>query len=116
MFGDSLENLYNKEMSAAQLTTLVNMLFPYPKPGGPREQTCKARTDYQRQEFLDVFYDAQDNQKFHGSALGFVNAYYDYLSHRDPSKNMSGSWVDRRFSGLISGNMINQSVLKEACK
>lgn len=113
MFGDSLENLYHTDLPARRLEHVVEMLFPYPKPGGKREQTSIARVDMQRREFMDVYYDAQDNQKFHGSALGFVNAYYDYLSHRDPGKNMPGSWADRRFSNLVSGDAVNQKVLKE---
>lgn len=93
---------------------LLPMLFPYPKPGGDREQMSRERIDRLREEFLDVFYDAPDNRKFHGSGLGFVNAYYDYLSHRNPTKNMPGLWEHRRLSGLVSGNDVKYKVIKAA--
>ena len=62
---------------------------------------------------MDRYYDAPDNRKYHGKALGFLNAYYDYLSHHDPSKNMPGSWTDRRLSGLINGNDIKGNVIRK---
>lgn len=111
LFEDSIENLYNLEMYDPKHA--VEMLFPYPKPGGKREWGSIKRVDAMRQEFMDRYYDAADNRRFQGSALGFVNAYYDYLSHRDPTKNMPGSWADRRFSNLVSGDAVNQNVLKE---
>jgi len=95
---------------------LLPMLFPYPKPGGTREVMSRERIDMLREEFMDTYYDAPDNTKYHGKALGFINAYYDYLSHRNPTKNMPGSWADRRLSGLISGNDIKTNVIKAAMK
>ena len=93
---------------------LLPILFPYPKPGGDRERMSRERIDAMREEFMDVYYDAPDNRKFHGTGLGFLNAYYDYLSHRDPGKCMPGSWEDRRLSGLVSGNDVKQRVVKTA--
>ena len=61
---------------------------------------------------MDVYYDAADNCKFHNKAIGFLNAYYDYISHRNPTKNMSGSWEDRRLSGIVSGNDVKAKVIK----
>lgn len=95
---------------------LLPMLFPYPKPGGDREVTYRAKVDMLREEFMDRYYDAPDNKKYHGKSMGFINAYYDYLSHRTPTKNMPGSWEDRRLSGLVSGNDIKTKVIKEAMK
>lgn len=95
---------------------IVPILFPYPKPGGPREQLSIARIDQLREEFMDVYYDAPDNRKFHGKAIGFINAYYDYLSHRNPGKNMPGDWSHRRLSSLVSGDAVKSKVLKEALR
>lgn len=95
-------------------STLLPMLFPYPKAGTPREVTSRERADQLRQEFMDVYYAAPDNVKYHGKSLGFINAYYDYLSHRNPTKCMPGNWADRRLSGLVSGNDVKRSVIKEA--
>lgn len=92
---------------------LVEKLFPYPKPGGARELTSISKVDALRSEFTDRYYKAPDNDRHRGTVFGFVNAYYDYLSHADPTKQMAGSWEDRRLSRLVSGESIKQSVLKE---
>lgn len=114
-FGATLGMAHSKRVGMYDLKqTLVPMLFPYPKPGGTREQTSRERIDKLREEFIDVYYDAPDNQKFHNTGLGFINAYYDYLSHRDPAKCMPGDWNHRRLSGLVSGNDVKTKVIKEA--
>lgn len=114
-FGATLGMARNKPLSASTIeAALVPMLFPYPKPGGDRYETSKDRVDKLREEFMVRYYDAHDNRRYHGTGLGFINAYYDYLSHRDPGKCMPGSWQDRRLSGLVSGNDVKVSVIKEA--
>ena len=93
---------------------ILPILFPYPKPGGPREAMSYERVDQMREEFMDVYYNAPDNLKFHGKAMGFINAYYDYLSHRSPGKMMPGRWDHRRLSGLVSGDAVKVKAIKEA--
>lgn len=116
-FGNQLEAANAHELGRMWVKNeMMPMLFPYPKPGGPREQLSMARIDQMREEFMDVYYDAPDNRKFHGKALGFINAYYDYLSHRNPGKNMPGDWSHRRLSGLVSGDAVKAKVLKEAMR
>lgn len=113
-FGLSLERAQHKRLLQSETMDLVELLFPYPKPGGAREQTSRERVDYLRGEFMDKYYDAPDNRKFHGTGMGFLNAYYDFLSHRDPGKNMPGSWEDRRLSGLVSGTVVKDKLVKKA--
>lgn len=114
-FGATLGMAQSKKVDTDTMEQdLLPMIFPYPKPGGPREQMSKERVDALRQEFMDRYYDADDNRKFHGTGLGFINAYYDYLSHRDPIKCMPGNWEDRRLSGLVSGNDVKVSAIKAA--
>lgn len=114
-FEKTLDMAGSKSLPAAQIeNVLLPMLFPYPKPGGPREVASKERVDQMRQEFMDVYYDANDNRKFHGTSMGFINAYYDYLSHRSPGKNMPGDWNHKRLSGLVAGNIVKTHVIKEA--
>ena len=114
-FGLSLGMARNKLMSSHEIEDdLVPMIFPYPKPGGDRYEMSKARVDNLREEFMTRYYDAPDNRRYHGTGLGFINAYYDYLSHRDPGKCMPGSWKDRRLSGLVSGNDVKVSAIKAA--
>ena len=114
-FGLTLGQARSNYITAGDIENqLVPMLFPYPKPGGEREQMSRERVDRLREEFMDVYYDAPDNMKFHGTGLGFINAYYDYLSHRNPTKCMPGNWDHRRLSGLVSGGDVKAKVIKAA--
>lgn len=115
-FSNVIDSMQGKKMTTEALNMLVAMLFPFPKEGGPREIAYKAKAEDLRQKFLDEFYDAPDNTVHHGNAFGFVNAYYDYLSHRGASRNTSIDWSDRRFSGLVSGLDVDTSLIKQAMK
>lgn len=114
-FQNVIECYQGKHMSKLQLESLVAILFPYPKEG-PREITYRAKVDEQRERFVDQYFDAPDNRKHQDTAFGFVNAYFDYLSHRSASRDTSMAWADRRLSGLVSGNDVNQSALREAMR
>lgn len=113
-FGLTLEQANNNKLSSSDVENMVALLFPYPKPGGAREHTSRERIDYLRSEFMDKYYNASDNWKYHGTGMGFLNAYYDFLSHRDPGKNMPGSWEDRRLSSLVSGNIIKDKLIHKS--
>lgn len=114
-FGLALSQAANKHLTMRRVERdILPMLFPYPKPGGDKYVMSKERVDRMRQDFMDRYYDAPDNAKFHGTGLGFINAYYDYLSHGDPGKCMPGSWADRRFSNIVSGSNIKMAAIKEA--
>lgn len=115
-FSDIIEQAQQRSLSASQFKVLLAMLFPYPKEGGPRENTFRLKADEQRQYFTDRYFDASDNRKHQDTAFGFINAYYDYLSHRPALRNSNIAWDDRRFSGLVSGLDIDSSILKEALK
>ena len=104
------------KITSKDYDNLVAKVFPYPKPGGPREQWSTERVKVLRSEFKDRYYDAPDNYSHKGTVFGFVNAYYDYLSHADQTKRMPGSWDDKRLSRLVSGDAVKASVLKEAKK
>jgi len=112
-FSNVINTYQGKHMSKQQLQALIAMLFPYPKEGGPREEAYKERADIARRRFEDVYYDAPDNRVHHDTAFGFVNAYFDYLSHRQAPRETAVNWNDRRLSGLISGLDINMGILKE---
>lgn len=114
-FQNVIECYQGKHMNKLQLESLVAILFPYPKEG-PREITYRAKVDEQRERFVDQYFDAPDNRKHQDTAFGFVNAYFDYLSHRSASRDTSMAWADRRLSGLVSGNDVNQSALREAMR
>ena len=115
-FEDALYLSSGKYLENGRLQDLISVLFPYPKPGGAREIMSRERVDAMRKEFYERYYLASDNDKDRGTALGFLNAYYDYLSHRSPTKCMPGSWNDRRLSGLVSGADVKTNVIKEAMR
>ena len=112
-FTEIINNSQAKKLTLKQVQNLVALMFPYPKPG-EREETFKLKADEQREKFMDVYYNAPDNQDHHGTAFGFVNAYMDYLSHRDPVRNTSVAWDDRRLQGIVSGLDIDRSILRRA--
>jgi hypothetical protein len=111
-FQNVIESYQGKHMSRQQLETVVAMLFPYPKEQGPRELTFRAKADEQRKMFVDRYFDAPDNRKHQDTSFGFVNAYFDYLSHRGATRETGVAWADRRLSGLVSGLDVNQGALK----
>ena len=115
-FKNVIESYQGKHMDRHQLSALIAMLFPYPKEGGVRELTYRAKADEQRQMFEDRYFDAPDNRVHQDTAFGFVNAYFDYLSHREASRETAMAWADRRLSGLISGNDVNIGAIREAMK
>lgn len=115
-FTSVIESYQGKHMSTRQLDALIAMLFPYPKDGGPRELTYRIKADEARERFKDLYFDAPDNRVHQDTAFGFVNAYFDYLSHRSASRETSQVWADRRLSGLVSGLDVAQPVLREALK
>lgn len=113
-FTEIVENSQSKVMPMQQLQMLIAMLFPYPKEKGPREATFRAKADEQRHKFLEHYYDAPDNRIHHGTSFGFINAYMDWLSHREPARNTGMAWADRRFQGIVSGLDIDNRVIKNA--
>ena len=115
-FSNVIESYQGKHMSMRQLEGLIAMLFPYPKEGGPREVTYRLKADEQRQRFKDQYFDAPDNRVHQDTAFGFVNAYFDYLSHRPQTRENSMSWTDRRLSGIVSGMDVDTKTLHEALK
>ena len=115
-FSSIIDQAQSRHLSMSKLELLVAMMFPYPKEGSQRELAYKVRKDEERKQFIDRYFDAPDNRPHQGSAFGFVNAYFDYLSHGDARQNTSTPWVDRRFSGIVSGNNIDRQLLKEAMK
>lgn len=114
-FSNVIETYQGKHMSPAQLDALVAMLFPFPKEG-PREQTFRLKAEEQRQRFKDLYFEAPDNVDHRDTAFGFVNAYFDYLSHRSATRDTSMAWADRRLSGLVSGLDVDTKTLHEALR
>ena len=96
-----------------EIDSLIAVLFPYGKDGGPRETESRLRVDEIREEFKQTYYLAADNANYLGTALGFLNAYYDYLSHGQLGKRYR-NFQERRLSGIVRGNAVNNQVIEQA--
>lgn len=93
---------------------LVEELFPYPKTKGPKYQTSCDNVDKIRETFMESYYMAPDNLRFEGTGMGFLNAYFDYLSHRPEPRGDAGAWEQSRFSGLLSGQNVKRKLVDKA--
>ena len=111
LFQEFVERSQGKALTRNKLDHLVELLFPLPKPGGPRELTFVGKAKQSRQDFIDRYFDAPDNRKYRDCAFGFINAYFDYISHRE--RNTAG-WEGKRLSGIVSGDAVNTKLIKEA--
>lgn len=110
-----IESAQAIKITKAKLNSLIEMMFPYPKEG-PREEAYRIRTDNLRRDFIESYFDAPDNAMHKDSSFGFINAYYDWISHRSAPRETSMKWNERRFNGIVNGVDINTHVLKEAMK
>lgn len=115
-FGRQLETAAGITKSENQINALIAMLFPYPKEDAKRYVTSKQRIDDMREGFYYRYYMAPDNDNYRGSALGFLNAYYDFLSHGESMRNMPGNLDDRRLSNLVSGMSVDTKLIAEAMR
>ena len=93
---------------------LVEELFPYPKVKGPKYQTSCVNVDEMREAFMNKYYMVSDNAKFEGTGMGFLNAYFDYLSHRPEPRGDASAWRQSRFSGLLSGQNVQRKLIDKA--
>lgn len=71
-----------KKLSPKALEWVLDMMFPMPKEGEKMNSFAKNRMETARAEFTRA-YMADDNANFRGTAWGMVNAYTDFLTHKD---------------------------------
>lgn len=90
----------------------VEILFPTPDKNSLRYETSKIRVEEERDNFIDKYYLASDNQDFMDTSYGFLNAYFDYLSHRPAARETGVDWSERRLTGLMSGVALNTKLLR----
>ena len=109
-FIDKLDGLAIKE---ANVDRFLDVLFPFTlDENAPRFMTSKEANEEAREDFLRNYYYVDDNANFIGTSMGLLNAYYDCLSHRPGMRNTGKNWADVRFSGLMSGQMVNNKVME----
>lgn len=77
------ENFAGKKISERTLEKITNYLFPLPEDTAVNPFKKKTMEDA-RAAFLKA-HKADDNANFRGTAWGVVNAYTDYITHKDPA-------------------------------
>lgn len=114
-FLGTLDKMALAKRDASQVDKFIEELFPLcADPNAPRFVTSKERVEELRQDFMDNYYHAADNANYLGTKLGLINAYYDWICHSDPGKMMSGSYQDRRFSRIMSGDAVKSKLILNA--
>ena len=108
-FEDRLEASYNSKADEAYTSKFVEKLFPY-KDQSIMTERMKLDIDTQRELFISEYFNAEDNLKYHGTKLGLINAYYDWITHASPQR-MTINFDSRRLAGLISGEAIDKKLL-----
>ena len=56
----------------------------------------KATLENARNRFL-LAHEAKDNANFRGTAWGLINAYTDFITHKEPAKTKTGVNLEGRF-------------------
>lgn len=118
----NFENDFCKELSECAMAkrsvnnveSFIESMFPYGDPNRPQFNTSKEKVDILRDRFMNDYYLAADNANYVGTRLGILNAYFDWISHSEPTRMMQGRYQDRRFSNLMSGTAIKSKLIKEA--
>jgi len=118
IFKETMEVATLLQLTQSDVDRLTAMIFPYPKdPESVRYATSVVQIDQMREEFQDVYYCASDVKKFGASALRFVHAYYDYLSHGNMvRREVAGNADHKRLSRLVSGEGVDMRIVKELLK
>ena len=86
------EHFASMKISGNRLERVVKYLFPIPEDTNINPFKRKNLED-QRAAFLKA-HSADDNGNFRGTAWGLVNAYTDFITHKEPAGNR-----DDRFEG-----------------
>lgn len=83
------------KMTPQRIEKVTNILFPMPE-GVEMNAFKKATLENARERFM-IAHEAKDNANFKGTAWGLINAYTDYITHKDPVKTKQGVNLESRF-------------------
>lgn len=93
------ENFATIKITGDRLERVVDYLFPIPKDTAINAFKRKNLED-QRTAFLKA-HNVDDNNNFRGTAWGLVNAYTDYITHKEPAgkreDRFEGKFVNTTF-------------------
>lgn len=83
------------KMTPERIKKVTDILFPMPE-GVEMNAFKRVTLESARERFLSA-HEAKDNANFRGTAWGLINAYTDYITHKDPAKTKQGVNLESRF-------------------
>lgn len=103
------EHFAAMRLDQARMERITDYLFPMPTEDmNPFKRKSLEDT---RAKFINA-HDAEDNRNFRGTAWGMINAYTDYLTHKEPAgkreDRFEGKFVNTTFK--VSMNPIVQAI------
>lgn len=99
------EGYAGTKLSEFQIHQVLNAMFPL--------EHAEDMNPYQRKSLTEAkaafirAYDAEDNRNFRGTAWGMINAYTDYITHKDPAGKQ-----ETRFEGKFIQTTFKPSMNK----
>lgn len=104
------EQFATKKISAERLDKIMKFMFPIPEDTVINPMKRKSLEDA-RTKFKNA-YNAEDNANFKGTAWGLVNAYTDFITHKEPAgkreDRFEGKFVNTTFK--VSMNPIINAI------
>ena len=82
-------------MNSDRIHRVMDILFPMPE-GVEMNAFKRATLENARERFM-IAHEAKDNANFRDTAWGLVNAYTDYMTHKEPAKTKAGYNYEGRF-------------------
>lgn len=82
------------KMTPERIEKVTNILFPMPEDS--MNAFKKVTLENARRRFLQA-HESKDNANFRGTAWGLVNAYTDYITHKEPAKTKTGINLEGKF-------------------
>lgn len=100
------EQLAKQKVTTGQLDTIIKTTFPYSPDANAKSI---ATTDEKREKFL-LAYNSEDNQNFKGTAWGLVNAYSDFITHKELRKDTPTALENHFIKTTLKGEGINSFI------
>lgn len=103
------EHFASMRLDQARMERITDYLFPMPTED--MNPFKRKSLEDARAKFISA-HDAEDNRNFRGTAWGMINAYTDYLTHKEPAgkreDRFEGKFVNTTFK--VSMNPIVQAI------
>lgn len=95
------------KMDPAQIERVVNWLFPVPAEEVDMNSFARFQLQTAKDKFITA-YNADDNYNFRGSAWGIINAYADYITHKEPMGNKSSKEENKFITTVFHPALMNK--------